>query len=142
MIAVDTNILVYAHRRDSAFHERARDCLRALAEGTDAWAIPWPCVHEFLSIVTSPRVFKIPTPLEAALLQLDLWRASPTLRMLGEEDGYWETLVSILSSAKIMGPRIHDARIAALVLLHGATELLSADRDFSRFPSLNARNPL
>ena len=67
MIAIDTNILVYAHRRDSSFHQRARDCLQEHAQGDAAWAIPWPCVHEFLAIVTNPRIFKQPTPVAAAL---------------------------------------------------------------------------
>ena len=104
MIAVDTNILVYAHRRDSAFHERARDCVKSLAEGPNGWAIPWQCVHEFLSIVTSPRIFKGPTPLESALTQIELWRASPTLTFLAEEDGYWETLLPLVSASKVVGP--------------------------------------
>ena len=71
MIAVDTNILVYAHRKDSAFHDRARACIASYAQGQDAWAIPWPCVHEFLSIVTHPRIFKNPTPLPDALSQVE-----------------------------------------------------------------------
>ena len=54
MIAVDTNLLVYAHRRDSEWNTAARSALSDLAEGRRAWAIPWPCVHEFVAIVTHP----------------------------------------------------------------------------------------
>ena len=57
MIAIDTNLLVYAHRRDSPWHTIARDAIAGLAEGRSAWAIPWPCVHEFLAIVTHPRIY-------------------------------------------------------------------------------------
>jgi hypothetical protein len=140
--AIDTNILVYAHRQDSTFHQRAKDCVRGYAEGTATWAIPWPCVHEFLAIVTSPRIFKSPTPIDAAITQLDSWRGSPTLRLLAEEEGYWPVLAELVKSNAIRAGKIHDARIAALVLYHGASELLSADRDFSRMAPLVVRNPL
>jgi predicted nucleic acid-binding protein len=71
LIAIDTNILVYAHREDSPFHPTASRCLRELAEGRAAWAIPWPCLHEFLAIVTHPRIYAPPTPLSRALEQID-----------------------------------------------------------------------
>ena len=58
MIAGDTNLLVYAHRRESRLHEAASSLLRGLAEGNDVWAIPWPCCYEFLSVVTNPRIWK------------------------------------------------------------------------------------
>jgi len=45
--AIDTNILVYAHREDSLFHEAAFRRVVELAEGPATWAIPWSCVHEF-----------------------------------------------------------------------------------------------
>lgn len=67
MIAVDTNILVYAHREDSLFHEQAYACLESLANGGAPWAIPWPCLHEFLAIVTHPRIYRPPTPLKAVV---------------------------------------------------------------------------
>jgi predicted nucleic acid-binding protein len=56
MIAIDTNILVYAHREDSPFHEKAYESILELAEGRSPWAIPWPCIHEFLAI-TTPALF-------------------------------------------------------------------------------------
>lgn len=143
MIAFDTNLLVYAHRQDSQFHIRAKECLRAAAEGRETWSIPWPSVHEFLAVVSNPRIFKTPTPLEAALAQVAAWMRSPTLILLGEEqDAYWEVFCRIARSGKISGTKVHDARIAALVTVHGIDELLSADRDFSRFPELKLRNPL
>jgi toxin-antitoxin system PIN domain toxin len=142
MIAVDTNILVYAHRSDSTFHVQAAACVRSWAEADEPWAIPWPCIHEFFAIVTNPRIFKTPTPLPAAVAQVEAWRASPSLRLLAEDDDYWPTLAKLLASSNVVGAKIHDARIAALVLHHGARELLSADRDFSRMAPLVVRNPL
>jgi hypothetical protein len=142
MIAVDTNILIYAHRHDAPFHERARDRVAGLAEGRAAWAIPWPCVHEFLGVVTRPRVFHPPTPLDAALAQVEAWMTSPSLVLLAEGSGYWDELRALLSAGRISGPQVHDARIAALCRAHGVRELWTADRDFSRFGGLVVRNPL
>ena len=87
MIALDTNLLVYAHREDSPWHDGAIRCVAALAEGRAAWAIPWLCVHEFLAVVTHPRIYLPPTPLELALDQVAAWIEVPTLVLLGETDG-------------------------------------------------------
>lgn len=142
MIAVDTNLLVYSHRAESNFHERASTCVRELAEGRTRWAIPWPCVHEFIAIVTHPRIFEPPTPIKLALAQVDAWFASPALVLLGESEEHWTELRRLLLGGKVLGPRVHDARVAALCLGHGVRELWTADRDFSRFGALKTRNPL
>lgn len=142
MIAVDTNLLVYAHRRDAEFRGPAAEAVRSLAEGRAPWAIPWPCIHEFLAIVTHPRIFKGPTKLPQALDQVHAWMESPSLTLLSEGAGYTGRLAAVLRSSKVTGPRIHDARIAALCLHHGVRELWTADRDFTRFPDLPVRNPL
>jgi hypothetical protein len=142
VIAIDTNILVYAHRRDSPWHSSAAKAVASLAEGRARWALPWPCVHEFFGVVTHPRIYDPPSGVDAAVDQIDAWLASPTVELIGEEAGYWETLRSALQAGKIVGPRVHDARIAALCELHGIRELWTADRDFSRFPGVPAKNPL
>ncbi len=142
MIAVDTNLLVYAHRADSEWHDRAAVCIRDLAERRAPWAIPWPCIHEFLSVATHPRIWDPPTPTEAARDQVDAWLESPSLLLLAEGPEHWGELRALLEAGRIAGPRVHDARIAALCLAHGVRELWTADRDFSRFPSLATSNPL
>lgn len=142
MIALDSNVLVYAHRRDSPWHEQAAACVAKLAEGRHAWAIPWPCVHEFLSIVTHPRIYDPPSTLAQAIDQVEAWMESPTLVLLAEGGDYWPTLSAALSSARVAGPLVHDARVAALCAAHGVRELWTADRDFSRFARLATRNPL
>ena len=142
MIAVDTNILVYAHREDSPFFDVAAAKLTALAHGKAHWAIPWPCVHEFLAVVTRPRFYDPPTPLPLAIGQVDAWLESPTLTLLVETEQHWPVLRELLASSRLAGVRVHDARIAALCLEHGVRELWSADRDFSRFPDLAVVNPL
>jgi toxin-antitoxin system PIN domain toxin len=142
LIAVDTNILVYAHREDSAFHQPAAKRLTGLAEGLATWAIPWPCLHEFLSIVTHPKVYEPPTPLARALDQVDAWLQSPTVALLTETSTHWPTLRTFLVDGRVSGPRVHDARVAALCQQHGVHQLWSADRDFSRFAGLSVVNPL
>lgn len=142
MIALDTNILVYAHREDSSWHREAASRVQDLAEGTAAWAIPWPCLHEFIAIVTHPRIYSPPTPLALALEQIEAWLESPRVILLTEGDNYWGYLKQISLSARLAGPQVHDARVAALCVEHGVTELWTADRDFSRFSMLKVRNPL
>ena len=142
MIAIDTNVLVYAHREDSPWHEAAAKRLAELAEGRAAWAIPWPCVHEFLARVTHPRIYHPPSPQEVALAQVEAWLESPSLVLLAEAPGYWQELRSTLKASRIAGPAVHDARIAALCELHGVQQLWTADRDFSRFTKIHSINPL
>jgi toxin-antitoxin system PIN domain toxin len=142
VIAVDSNLLVYAHREESPWHEAAYRAVEGLAEGPAAWAIPWPCLHEFLAIATHPRVYDPPTPVEAALEQVAAWLEAPNLALLAESQGYWKRLRDLLERGRIAGAQIHDARVAALCLHHGVRELWTADRDFSRFPELTVRNPL
>jgi hypothetical protein len=142
MIGVDSNLLVYAHREDSPWHNIAYDCMARLAESRAPWAIPWPCIHEFLAIVTHPRIYAPPTPLEKAMDQVEAWLESPSLVLLSESEDYWLDLRAILQAGRVSGPQVHDARVAALCRHHGVTELWSADRDFSRFSGLIVRNPL
>ncbi len=142
MIAADTNILVYAHRSDSEWYEPARTCIRSLAEGRITWGIPWPCVHEFLSIVTHPKIYDPPTGLDAAIDQINAWLGSPVAILLAETESHWEILSDQLSIGQIRGPMVHDARVAAICISHGVNEFWTVDRDFSRFPELPTRNPL
>ena len=92
MIAVDTNLLVYAHREDSPWHAASAEWLVSVAEGPVPWAIPWPCIHEFLAIVTHPRIYRPPTPRELAVEQVEAWLEAPSLVLLGETEGYWPAL--------------------------------------------------
>ncbi len=142
MTAVDANILVYAHRLDSPWNEAASRTVRELAEGPSDWAIPWPCVHEFLGVVTHPKIFRPPTPLENALSDLAVWFESPRLRLISEGVAYWPTFAHTARQGLVAGPVVHDARITAICLEHGVRTLYSSDRDFSRFPGLRVVNPL
>jgi toxin-antitoxin system PIN domain toxin len=142
VIAVDTNILVYAHRKEASEHGRASALLRNLAEGEDRWAIPWPCLYEFFSVVTNSRIWKASasTPQEA-WNQMEAWSGSPSLTLLAETRDFSEILGQFLRRARVRGPIVHDARIAALCIAHGVAALWSRDRDFALFPELETKNP-
>lgn len=142
MIAVDTNVLVYAHRRDAAEHAVAQDRLRAMAEARDPWAIPWPCVYEFFSVVTNPRIWRqTASTSQQAWAQLEGWFASPSIRLLGESQEFTSVLSGFVRRPRVRGAVVHDARIAAICVAHGVEALLSRDRDFSLFPELDVQNP-
>ena len=141
MIALDTNILVYAHRADSIHHAAARELVSSLANGDEPWGLPWPCVYEFLRVVTHPRIFDPPTDPAVALDDLVSLMESSSIRMLGEGPNHIMHLVRMVNAGSARGNLIHDAHIAALALENGVTELWTADRDFSRFTGLRVRNP-
>ena len=142
MIALETNILVYAHRRDSPFHEAAFAALREVAEGSRPWVIPWPCAHEFIGVVTNYRALATPSTFQQAFDQIESWAGSATHRWISTTPQHWLTLSTLCRDAKVAGGLIHDARIAAICIENGVRELWTADRDFSRFAGLKTRNPL
>lgn len=142
MVAVDTNVLVYAHRREAREHDAANGFVRKLAESDEPWGIPWPCVYEFFSVVTNPRIWKVnASSPDQAWAQLDAWFDAPALRMLGETDGFSAILRQIARRSRVRGPVIHDARVAAICLAHGVEKLFTRDRDFYLFPELVIADP-
>lgn len=142
MIAVDTNLLVYAHRSALPEHDAARRALERLALRPGGWAVPWPCVHEFVAVVARPVPGVRATPVARAFDALDAWLSHPGCRVLAETTvhlGLWRALVE---RSGVVGGAVHDARIAAICLGHGVDELWTRDRDFARYPDLRTRDPL
>jgi uncharacterized protein len=141
VIGLDTNLLVYAHRADAPQHGRALAALHPTVEGSlGPVGIPWPCLHEFLAVVTRP-LWGRPMPISDAIESLRRMLASPAVEPLAETTDHLEILAGICPP-ELAGGRVHDARIAAICLGHGVRELWSADRDFGAFPRLRVRNPL
>ena len=142
MIALDTNVLVAARREELAHHAQARRLLARLASGEEPWALPWPCVYEFLRLVTHRRVFRPPTPLARAVEDVVRLLAAPSLVMLGEGTAHAAHLERQVLAGEAAGNLALDAHIAALCVEHGVTELWTLDRDFARFPGLKIANPV
>lgn len=141
MIALDTNILVYARRQEATHHHQAKDLLREFAEGESPWALPWPCVYEFIRVVTHPRVFDPPSEMDVVLNDLESLLQSPSLTLLREGSRHAMFMERLIKAGQATGNLVHDAHIAALVVEHGGSELWTADRDFSRFPGIRVHNP-
>ncbi len=143
MIAVDTNMLIYAHRGDMPQFEQAYAQIARLAESGRAWGIPVACVHEFLSVVTNHKIFADQkSSCEEALDQIQSWLESPTAHLLHTGAKHFEILADLVQRAQVSGGQMHDARIAAICIENGVTEFWSCDRDFGKFPQLKTRNPL
>jgi toxin-antitoxin system PIN domain toxin len=142
MIAVETNVLVQAHRKELPAHDLALTSVSGLAESGRPWTIPWPCLHEFIGVVTHPGIFATPSTLDEVDAQIDEWRASPWFVFLHEAGDHLVHLRDVLRAGGVVGPKVHDAKIAAICLGHDVEELWSVDRDFRRFPGLRVVNPL
>jgi uncharacterized protein len=140
VIALDTNILVYAHRPGADQHTRAVAAIGGLTDGVARWALPWSVSHEFLAVVT--RLPSRPTPIAIALREIERLLAVPTCTPLAEPHGYMRTFAELVRASEVRREMIYDARIAATCIAHGVSELWTADRDFGRFPGLRTRNPL
>lgn len=137
MIAVDTNILVYAHRQEFPLHRKAKDRLRNLAESREPWALPVFCIGEFLRVVSHPKLFDPPTPLDLALEALSGLLQSPSLLVLSPSIHYWPILDEVARKADARGNLLYDAQIVAVCREHGVRDLLSEDRDFMRFEGIS-----
>jgi len=141
VIALDTNILVTAHRRGTAHHEQALALLQALSEGPAPYALFWPSLYEFLRVVTHHRVFDPPSTTAEALEAIRDFLAPPVVRVLSETARHSLLLDLVLQESRVTGNLIHDAHLVVLALEHGVHEFLTLDGDFTRFPQLSSRNP-
>jgi toxin-antitoxin system PIN domain toxin len=141
MIALDTNILVHAHRRGTRHHEGALALVLELSEGPAPYALFWPSLYEFLRVVTHYRVFDPPSTPADAVQALGDFLAPPVARVLSETPRHPALLERVIREARVTGNLIHDAHLVALALEHGVHEILTLDGDFARFPQVSSRNP-
>ena len=141
MLALDTNILVHAHRRGTAHHAEALELVRRLAEGAEPYALFWPSLYEFLRVVTHHRVFDPPSTTSDALEAVRDFLAPPVVRVLGETTRHAALLERVLQESRVTGNLIHDAHLVTLGIEHGVHEILTLDGDFARFSQLASRNP-
>ena len=140
MIAVDTNILVYAHRTEAPRHEQALKWLEYLANGQIPWGLPVFCLGEFIRVVTHRRVFDPPSTLEEATGAIQALMESPRIRILSPGSEYFGNLLEALWDGEATGNLVLDAQIVAVCREHGVDTLLTEDRDFKRFSKLRLLN--
>ena len=139
MIAIDTNVLVYADREEMPLHAPALAAVRRLAEGRDVYGIPVFCVGEFIRVVSHPRVFDPPTPPVEAANSVEALLSSPAARLLAPGPRFLPIFRTLLEASGATGNLVFDAQIAAVCLEYGASTLLTEDRDFTRFPGITVQ---
>jgi hypothetical protein len=138
VIVPDVNVLVFAHRADSAVHAPARRLLEDELSGGGSVVLADVVLIGFLRIVTHPRVALTPTPLPEALAVVDALLAAPSASLVRPRADHWTLLNALCLEADARGNRVPDAHLAALAISWGA-ELVSADHGFARFPGLRFR---
>jgi len=138
---VDANILVYAHVRSLAQHDRAREWLDQQLNGTALVGLPWPTLLTFLRLVTNPRVFEHAELMADAWRQVLAWLDCETAWIPQPGERHTEFLARFLGLPGVHANLVPDAHLAALAMEHGLV-LCSTDGDFARFPGLRWLNPL
>ena len=136
MIAVDTNVLIYAHRQETELHRPAADRLTTLAEGDAPWILPVFCITEFLRVVTHLRVFNPPSSSTEALDFVGGLLDAPTCTVAFPGSQFLSGLEAVIRESDARGNLIFDAQIAAICKSHGASTIVTNDRDFERFAFL------
>jgi hypothetical protein len=142
MIAIDTNLLVYAQRRHSPEHRTAQKAIERASTDHRGWGIPLPCIAEFWCVVTHPASSGGPSPSKEARAFLHSLADSSGASIWTPGAGFWERLTQLATDLKISGSRVYDLQIALMALENGATELWSHDRGFAGLPGLLVRDPL
>ena len=141
MMLLDTNVLIYAHRRDADGHEAYRDWLEALIDGSEPYAVADHAVMGMIRVVTNPRIYRRPALLQEALAFADQYRNQPHAHVISPGPNFWGIFASLCHQAGATASLIPDAYLAALAIEHGC-EFVTADRDFRKFPGLRSRHPL
>jgi toxin-antitoxin system PIN domain toxin len=139
-VLLDANLLLWAHHRGFAQHERARGWLAATLSDIPVVGIPWPSVLAFLRVSTHPRAFQQPLEIQAAWKIVAGWLSRPNVRTPAPTDAHADLLRDMLVSGRATGNHTTDAHLAALAIEWGLL-LLSADRDFARYPGLRWQDP-
>ncbi|MFN0317436.1 MAG: TA system VapC family ribonuclease toxin [Burkholderiales bacterium] len=140
--AVDVNILLYATDAGSPKYERAGAFIKECALGREVFCLAWVTVMSYLRIATHPAIFNRPLTHQEAEKNVEMLIALPHFRLIGEEEGFWETYRDVTRDVPAKGNLVPDAHLAALLAQHGIVTLYTHDRDFRKFPFLDVRDPL
>jgi len=141
MVLPDVNVLVYAHREDAPNHVRYRDWLHATINAPQSFGMSDLVLSGFLRVVTHPRVFAVPTPIERALAFAEVVRSAVSAVAVTPGERHWEIFSALCADAGARGNLVPDAWFAALAIESGS-EWITTDRDYARFAGLRWRHPL
>jgi len=141
MRLVDVNVLVCAFREDAPAHVEYRRWVEASVQAHEAYAVSDQVLSGFLRIVTHPRVFHPPTPIEAALAFAEAYRGQPNAVAVAPDARHWDVFTHLCTTCNVRGNLIPDAWFAALAIESGC-EWVTTDRDYARFPGLRWKHPL
>ena len=142
MMLVDTNVMVYAHRRDAERHPEYRDWMRALINGPEPYAVADFAVLGMVRVVTDRRFYReVASTITDALAFADEIRNQPQAHVISPGPKFWSIFSNLCRQAEAGGKLVPDAYLAALALEHGC-EVVTTDKDFRRFPGLRWRHPL
>ena len=143
MVAVDTNVLVYAADADSPFHAPCREWLENQRARADAWFTTWPILYEFLRVTTHPRVMRRPWSAPAAWQFIAGLLASPGLGVLVPTQRHADVAAQVIAELPhLAGNLWHDTHTAVLMREHGIRRIVTRDTDFHHFPFLERIDPL
>lgn len=138
---VDVNVLVNAHRPEAPDHLEHLQWLDSARSGPEPLGLADPVASGFLRIVTHPRVFNEPTPLEVALEFVEMLRASPATVRVTPGRRHWGIFTELCRQLGAKGNQVPDAFLAAIAIEQGAG-WISSDRVFAGFPGLRWSHPL
>lgn len=141
MFGVDTGILLYAHRSETAEHRESMSLLRDLAEGDELWVVAWPSCYEFVRLATHPKLFSPPSKLKEAIEFIERLSLSPTLRFVGPKDNHLQTFAETLLDGQATSEQALVAQIAAIMVDAGVKEFYTRDNDFRKYRRLRVINP-
>lgn len=141
MILVDANILLYAEDKLSPMHDAAQGWWDSQLSGSAPVCLCWTVLAAYIRIGTNPRVFEHPLSLAQAIGRVESWLAQPVTRIINPTQRHWEVFQRMLREGQAVANLVTDAHMAALAVEHGC-DLMSTDKDFSRFPDVRWRNPL
>lgn len=139
---IDVNILLYASDTSSQFHRKAADFLAECAAGREVFCLAWVTVMGYLRMATHPAIFERPLAHKEATRNVEALISLPYCRVIGEEDGFWDTYREVIADVPVRGNLVPDAHLASILAQHGVRMLWTHDRDFRKFPFLDVRDPL
>lgn len=140
MVAVDTNLLVYAHRQEMRQHRRSLSAIERAAD-LGRWGISLPCLAEFAFAVSRPQIDGRPsTPREIEQFFHGLFEAGA--EVLLPSSSFPSRLLEELVRHRVSGKRVFDLQIALIARENGVTEFWTHDTDFIRIPGLRVVDPL